>query len=59
MIVYVTYIQSGVKKKGSMKEEKYQELLGNPAITEVETYPSARLMEQSFKKGDSRQVLLG
>lgn len=58
IITYVTYVQKGVKKKASMKETQYQQLLNNPDVTNIETYPNSRLMEQSFKTGDTRRVLL-
>ncbi len=57
-VVYVTYIKDGVKRKGSLKEEKYQALLSDPTVTDLETYPSPKLMEQSFKGNSNKRMLL-
>ena len=58
-VIYVTYIKDGIKKKGSLKEGKFQELLNDPNITAVETYPSPKLMEQAFNGDNTKRVLLG
>lgn len=60
MILYVTYTQNGVKKKGAMKESQYDVLSKDPSVGSLTIHPNSRLMEQAFKGGASgKRVLLG
>lgn len=61
-VVYVTYTQNGVKKKGSINESQYDALASNPSISDLTVYPNPRLMEQAYNgsKGNSaKRMLLG
>jgi hypothetical protein len=57
MVVYVTYIQNGTKKKAGITEAKYEILQGDTSISELTVYPNARLMEQAAS-GDSKKRIL-
>lgn len=59
MVVYVTYTQSGVKKKAALNETKYQILANDPTIVNLVVHPSARLMEQNFNGASGKRILNG
>ena len=59
MIVYATYTQNGVKKKATLNETKYNLLANDPKVSNLTTYPTARLMEQAFGGSSNKRILLG
>lgn len=59
MVVYVTYTQSGQKKKASLTESKYELLSSDPTIENLTVHPNARLMEQAYSGSSSKRILHG
>lgn len=59
MVVYVTYLQNGVKKKASLTEAKYEMLQNDPNVSELTVYPNQRLMEQAVNGGSKKRILNG
>lgn len=49
MLLFVTYTEGGLSKKGKINEAMYNSLKSNPAISDLILYPNELIMENNYK----------